>query len=126
MKTLVYHDGALGDMLLSLPCLRRLKAQSHEVHLAGRGDVVRFLRDTGVVDAASSSDGALFASLYSAVDLRLRMFLSGFNRSFVFSTEEHPASALAIGTVIPDTRTIRTIPPNGSQTHAAQYRLSQL
>lgn len=126
MKTFVYHDGALGDMLLSLPCLRRLKAQSHEVHLAGRGDVVRFLRDTGVVDAASSSHGALFASLYSAVDLRLRTFLSGFNRALVFSTEEHPASALAIGTVIPDTRTIRTIPPGGSQTQAAQYRFSQL
>lgn len=127
MKTFVYHDGALGDVLLSLPCLRRLKEHSREVHLAGRGDVVRFLRDAGVVDAVSSSDGALFASLYSEVDLRLMTFLSGFNRAFVFSTEEHPASALAIGTVIPDTRTIRTLPPGGgSQTHAAQYRLSQL
>lgn len=125
MKTFVHHDGALGDMLLSLPCLQKIKAESCAVHLAGRGDVVRFFKDRGVVDAAASSDGALFASLYSAVDLRLRSFLSGFNRAFVFSTEEHPASAAAIGTVIPDTRTIRTIPPGGSQTHAAQYRLSQ-
>ena len=125
MMTFVYHDGALGDMLLSLPCLQMIKAGSRRVHLAGRGDVVRFLMDAGVVDGASSSDGALFASLYSAVDPRLRAFLSGFDSALVFTAEEYPASAAAIRTVIPDTRTIRTIPPGGSQTHAAQYRFSQ-
>jgi ADP-heptose:LPS heptosyltransferase len=126
MKTFVYHDGALGDTLLSLPCLKRLKACSGWVHVVGRGDVVRFLRDAGVVDAAASSDQALFASLHSAIDPRLRTFLSGFDRVCVFTAEEYPAAAAAIRAAIPHSRTIRTIPPDGSQMHAAQYRFSQL
>jgi ADP-heptose:LPS heptosyltransferase len=73
-----------------------------------------------------SSDQALFASLYSAVDPPLRAFLSGFDRAFVFTSEENPVAAEALKTIIPHTVTIRTIPPEGSQMHVAQYRLSQL
>jgi heptosyltransferase-3 len=126
MKTLVYHDGGLGDMLLSLPCLERIKSGSGWVHLVGRGDVSRFLKDAGLVDAAAASDQALFASLYSAIDPRLRTLLSGFDRACIFTREEYAAAAAAIHTVIPHTITIRTIPPDGSQMHAARYRLSQL
>ncbi len=126
MKTFVYHDGALGDTLLSLPCLNRLKAGSGWVYIVGRGDIVRFLRDTGVVDAAASSDQAIFASLHSAIDPRLRAFLSGFDRAYVFTAGEYPATAAAIRSAIRHSRTIRTIPPDGSQMHVAQYRFSQL
>ncbi len=126
MKTFVYHDGALGDTLLSLPCFKSLKGDAGLVHVAGRGDVVRFLRDAGVVDAATSSDQALFASLYTEIDPRLRTFLSRFDRACVFASEEYPAAAAAIRTVIPRTFLIRTIPPDGSRIHAAQYRFSQL
>jgi heptosyltransferase-3 len=125
MKTFIYHDGALGDLLLSLPCLKALKA-SGRIHLAARSDVARFLREAGVVDAAVSSGQALFSSLYSSIDSRLRAFLSGFDRAYVFSSEENPASAAAMRTVIPHTVAVRTIPPEGSRTHAARFRLSQL
>ncbi len=126
MKTFVYHDGALGDLLLSLPCLERVKAGSGTVHLAGRADIVRFLKKAGAVDAASSSDQSLFASLYAEIDTRLRTFLSGFDKALIFTAVEQPAAAAAIRSVVPDTRVIRTIPPGGTGLHAARYRLSQL
>ena len=126
MKTFVYHDGALGDVLLSLPCIRRLKACSGSVYVVGRGDVVRFLKDTGFADDAASSDQSLFASMHSALDHRLRTFLCGFDRACVFTAQEHPAAAAAIRQAIPRSRTIRTIPPDGSQMHTAHYRFSQL
>ena len=126
MKTFVYHDGALGDVLLSLPCIRRLKACSGSVYVAGRGDVVRFLKDVGLADAASSSDQSLFSSMHSALDHRLRTFLCGFDQACVFTAQEHSAVAAAIRHAIPRSRTIRTIPPDDSQMHAAQYRFSQL
>jgi len=126
MKTFVYHDGALGDVLLSLACLERLKADSGEIHLAGRGEIVRFLKDAGAVDAAISSDQAMFASLYSAIDPVLQAFLAGYDRAYIFTAQEHTVAAAAFSTAIPNTRTIRTIPPDESQMHVAQYRLSQL
>lgn len=126
MKTFVYHDGALGDILLSLPCLERLKASSSWVHMVGRRNITHFLKDAGIAHAAGSTDQQLFASLYSALDSQLWTFLCGFSRAYVFTAQESPASATAIRTVIPDTRTIKTIPPDGSQMHAAQYRLSQI
>jgi ADP-heptose:LPS heptosyltransferase len=126
MWTLVYHDGAMGDMLLSLPCLEKLRAASGWVHLIGRRNVAQFLKDAGVVDAVTSSDQALIASLYSTIDRRLRTFLAQFDLAYVFTAKQDSAAAAAIGALIPHTLTIRTIPPDGSQMHAAQYRFSQI
>jgi heptosyltransferase-3 len=126
MKTFIYHNGALGDVLLSLPCLKRLRASSGWAYLAGRGDVVRFIRDTGLADATASSDQKLFASLHSAIDSKLLTFLGGFDRAYIFTAAEYSDAAAAIRQVIPRFRTIRTIPPEGSKMHVAHYRFSQL
>ncbi len=126
MKTFVYHDGALGDVLLSLPCLKRLKASSVRVFMVGRGDVVRFLRDAGIADAVASSDEAVFASMHSSIDHRLRTFLCGFDRACIFTAQQYSVEAAAIRPAIPRSRVIRTIPRNGTIEHTAQYRFSQL
>jgi heptosyltransferase III len=126
MKTFVHHDGALGDVLLSVPCLLAIRAFCGPVHLVGRGDVVRFLKDTAIADEAMPSDRALFASLYSSPDARLRDFLSGFAIAFVFSADGHASPSNVISSIIPRTRVIKTIPPRGSSIHAAAHRLLQL
>ena len=126
MKTLVHHDGALGDMLLSVPCLLAIEAESWPVHLVGRGDVVRFLKQTGVTEEASSSDQALFSTLCAAPDQRMQNFLSDFDSAYIFATGEDAPPFGAIRSIIPRTRLIRTIPPRGSEVHTAAYRLSQL
>lgn len=126
MKTFILHDGGLGDALLSLPCLQRLKSASTHVHLAARADVARFLNEAGVIDDASSSGRALFSSLYSTVDDRLRSFLSHYDQAVVFTSGAQTDIAAAIRAVVPFTRAIKTIPPEGSSLHAASFRLSQL
>jgi heptosyltransferase-3 len=125
MTTLIHHDGALGDVLLSLPCIQAIARSSGPVHLVGRGDVVRYLKQAGVVNAASASDQALFVSLYSSPDPRLRDFLSRFDRAFWFTAQEGTAGK-TVKSIISDMRTIRTTPPAGRAMHAAEYRLLQL
>ena len=61
MKTFIYHDGALGDLLLSLPCLKAMKSGSSRVHLAARSDVARI----GPVTQITAGD--VIAKIESAV-----------------------------------------------------------
>lgn len=126
MKTFIHHDGGLGDTILSVPCLMKLRSSGGSIHLAGRGDVTTFLHQAGVVDAASSTSGALFASLYTAADDRLRRFLSEFDAAYLFTARDASGTAAVISGIVPDTRIVKTIPPEGSHTHAAQHRLSQI
>jgi len=126
MTTLIYHNGAMGDTLLSLPCMKKLRAGCGWVHLIGRRDVARFLKDAGVVDAVTSNDQALIATLYTEIDPQLRTFLSRFERAYVFTAEKDSAAAAAMRLLVPHVLTVRTIPPDGSHMHAAQYRFSQI
>lgn len=127
MKTFIYHDGALGDVLLSLPSIRAIRKDFGFVHLAGRPDVARFLKEAGMVDEASSSDSGLYASLYEAnPDARAQDFLCQFDRAFVFTVRDDSALAAAMGGIVPRTKVVITIPPKGTRTHVAEYRLKQL
>lgn len=127
MRTFIHHDGALGDTLLSLPCFRRLRADSGRLHIAGRRDVVEFLKKTGIVDGALPSDSAFCASLFrNEADPKLRAFLGEFDRACVFTIERDSPAAAAIRASIPRTRVVTTIPPAHLIMHIAEYRLSQL
>ena len=127
VKTFIHHNGALGDVLLSLPCIRAAKEESGLVHLAGRADVVSLLRDTGCVDEVSSSDSRRYASLYGGRDEgEASAFLSGFDRSLIFSARGNSELSSAVARLIPRTKTILTIPPPGIKEHAAEFRLKQL
>ncbi len=121
MKTLIHHPGALGDVLLSLPCFRIIREDASHLHFIGRSDVAEFLRDAGVVDEASSADSARFTSFYARVDECARTFLEGFDRAFVFTS----GAELDIASVIPRTHRIRTTPPSGAGIPVARYRLTQ-
>ncbi|HTG01549.1 MAG TPA: glycosyltransferase family 9 protein [Nitrospirota bacterium] len=125
MKTFIHHDGGLGDTLLSLPCLIKLRSGS-SIHLAGRGDVAAFLQQAGAVDAATSTSSALFASLYGAVDDRFRQFLSGFDAAYLFTARDASDITAAFRAIVPATRVVKTMLPDGLRSHAAWYRLSQM
>lgn len=126
-KTFVYHDGALGDLLLSLPIITLIREESGFVHLAGRPDVVELLRESGVIDEVSPAGGAFYTSLYTSVAAEgLRDFLAGFDKVFVFTAREDSAPAKNIMSVIPETSIILTIPPLGTMMHVAEFRLRQL
>ncbi|MCL5024577.1 MAG: glycosyltransferase family 9 protein [Nitrospirae bacterium] len=127
MKTFVHHDGALGDLLLSLPCLLKIKTDFGPLHIAGRTDAVRLLKETGCAGGASSSDGGRYACLYAGLCTdETEEFLAAFDRAFIFTAKRDSPLPSAVKSVIPLTKTVETIPPRGAREHAAEFRLKQL
>jgi len=125
--TLLHHEGALGDVLLSLPCFSLLKQEHPVLHFVGRRDVGTLLRDAGVVAEVSSSDNASYASLYAGeAGPEARSVLQRFSRAWVFTVHPDSAFVAALRMVVPDTRTVVTVPPAGTPVHAAAFRLAQL
>jgi ADP-heptose:LPS heptosyltransferase len=127
MNIFIHHDGALGDVLLSLPAVRSLGRGGHRLHLAGKSDVASFLRDAGAADEVSSSDSGRYAAPYSGnVPGAARAFLGRFGRAVIFSVRPDPVFVASVRSVIADTQVIITVPPSGASVHVADYRLSQL
>ena len=125
-RIFIHHDGALGDTLLSLPCIRRIREKATFVHVAARKDIADFLMSGGVVDETSSSDSALYSSLYAdAPSEVVKRFLSGFDSAYVFSVNADSLLSATIRHEVQDTKTIVTIPPQGSSVHISEYRLRQ-
>lgn len=123
----IHHDGALGDTLLSLPCINIIRESASRIHIAGRSDVVRFLKESGIADEASSADSFFYSPLYTeAFDEKMKSFLSGFDKSFVFTNKADSQLVENIRSVIPATRAILTIPPESCGEHAAEFRVKQL
>ncbi len=127
MRTFVHHDGSLGDVLLSLPCLRKLREGAGTLHLAGRPDIGRLLRESGTVEEASDSGSARYAGLYAGqADRDLAAFLAGFDRAVVFTVDAGGPANSAIGKIIADRSVVITMPPPASRVSAARFRLGQL
>lgn len=112
--------------MLSLPSIRRIKSKG-SLHFAGRPDVARLLKEVLIADDASSSESALYSSLYSGtVSEKLRGFLGQFSSAFVFSSGPDSSVAVSVRKVISDTKIISTIPSPGSGVSAAKFRLEQV
>ena len=122
----IHHDGALGDTLLSLPCIDVIRESAAHVHIVGRRDVVHFLKEAGIADEVSSADSQLYSPLYTeTLDEEMKSFLSGFDESFVFTSNTESQFVKNIRSVIPVTRAILTIPPEAGTEHAAEFRVKQ-
>ncbi len=125
-RTFIHHDGALGDILLSLPCIRRIKESASAVHIAAQSEISGFLLASGVVDETSSANSALFTSLYTdSPDRFVRSFLSSFDNTYIFTVNADSSFCDNIKKIVRNVRTIVTIPPRESSIHIAMYRLSQ-
>lgn len=121
------HDGALGDVLLSLPLFRHLRERHPDICLAARPDIGNFFRQLGLVDDARDIGSILFLSLQEeSPDDLLRMFLRQFDRAYVFSSDKAAKTAQGIRQIIRQTVLIHTIPPDTLKKHAAAYRMGQL
>jgi heptosyltransferase-3 len=126
-KTFIHHDGALGDLLLSLPVISLLREKTDFVHLVGGSDAIELLLEAGMIDEGSSAGSARYVSLYGdSVTPGLRAFLSGFHFAAVFTTRMDSAVLRNIASIIDDTHPILTIPPQGTLQHVTEFRLRQL
>lgn len=123
----VHHDGALGDLLLSLPALSALKKRSGPLHLAGRPDAVRLLKELGFAAEAYDSGSGLFSSLHTPQPApAAQEFLKGFDRAAVFTKNPSTELVRNIAAALPATKVVSTIPPDGAGVHVASFRLRQL
>ena len=123
----LHHDGALGDVLLSLSCIDRIGAACGSLHFAGRGDIGMLLRVSGVVAEASSTAEARYAMLQGgSMSDALRAFLGRFGRAILFTVDPESLLVRSVAGVIPDTQVIVTIPPHGSTVPVARFRQDQL
>lgn len=66
-KILIIHQGALGDMILSLPCLHALRTSLPDCSfdVAGYPRILSLLHNRFYADSIISVDSSAFASLYS-------------------------------------------------------------
>ncbi|MFP4474736.1 MAG: glycosyltransferase family 9 protein [Desulfatibacillaceae bacterium] len=66
MKTLIIHQGALGDVLLSFPGLDRLRnSLGGELELWCQSQTGRLACEVGIADHTRPAEGRIMASLYS-------------------------------------------------------------
>ncbi len=127
MRTFVHHDGALGDVLLSLSCLWALREAGRTLHFAGRADIGRLLSASGVIAEASDAGAVRYAGLYDGQpDGSLLAYLSQFDLAVVLTADADGPVSRAVGKAVPGTRTVITVPPPDVRTSASRYRLGQL
>jgi ADP-heptose:LPS heptosyltransferase len=126
MHTCIHHDGALGDAVLSLPCIRAIARDAGTVEWIGRGDVGTLLASLGVVHAAHDAGGSRFAPWHAPrPEARELDLLDRFDRVFLFTARPDSDLAKNIRAKVPDTMVIVTVPREGG-THVADYRSRQL
>ncbi|MHB8843969.1 MAG: glycosyltransferase family 9 protein [Nitrospirota bacterium] len=125
-RACVHHDGALGDVLLSVPCIKAIGKQS-AIDLICRAVVGRLLAASGLVQASYPAGSGRFASWYTErPDEGTLGLLDRCGRAFVFTLRDDAGLAATVSSRVPDTGVVITIPPEGDRTHAAEFRLRQL
>ncbi len=127
-RIFIHHDGALGDMLLSLPALEALRGPDDFIYLAGRRDVVDLLKRFGYIAAGADSGSQAFLPFFTGCRERgLRDLLSGFDDVYVFSAVgKSEGVAAGIHLSFPGSRVIKTISPPKSGVHVSDFRRNQI
>jgi ADP-heptose:LPS heptosyltransferase len=103
-KLLVFHHGALGDFIVTLPALTRLKTRYSHIHLAAGEAIIRLGEYLAVIDGGTAAESAVLSPLYgdpaflfSAECGRkpsIHRFLAGFADVLVFSFTETLSDAV--------------------------------
>lgn len=127
LGTLIFHDGSLGDVLLSLVCLTAIRRQGLPTDIVCRSDAGALLRSSGLVRNAFSADSGVFSSWYTGhpVDAA-REFAGRYGRTYVFTRRADSGLSMGLARAIPDRKVIITVPPEGDRTHMAEFRRRQL
>jgi len=130
-KILIWHHGALGDLILSFAALYALKrsAAGYYLHLVSRTDIADIILENELADEISSNESGLFACLfYTAKDLpdALKAFLKGFDKAFIFMKRADSVFEENIRGHIPESYFVRTVPHDGSIMSVSLFQLEQL
>ncbi len=129
-RSLVWHQGALGDLILSLPVLKALKAggRAAYLHLISRTDIADILIENRLADEVSSIDHGLFADFFVSgpVSPRAADFLEKFSNAFIFMKKTDEVFAENLGKHIRECFFISTAAPVGRVMHVSASQMKQL
>jgi ADP-heptose:LPS heptosyltransferase len=127
MSTLIYHSGALGDFITTIPALRFWKNQnrSGRFFLLGKSSIGEFAKDIGLIDEVLDVDSARSAPLFSDVfSSQVSELLAPFKTAILFAA---PGS-LIISTIRQSTiQSLYWQPPfpaTNNRLHISDYHLS--
>lgn len=129
-STLVWHQGALGDLILSLPTLHCLKVDKRvsRLHLISRTDICDILIESSLADEVSSAENGLFADIFVAnkASQKASEFLRKFSSAFIFMKRPDDVFAENLMKHIPECFFISTGLPEGFVDHMSVYQVEQL
>jgi ADP-heptose:LPS heptosyltransferase len=129
-STLVWHQGALGDFILSLPALNAIKTggSTARLHLISRADIADILIENRLADEVSAVEHGLFADFFASgtVSPQAARFLEQFRNAFIFMKKKDEVFAENLGKHIPECFFIRTVPPAGRVVHVSASQMRQL
>lgn len=130
-RRLIIRGGALGDLVLTIPLIRAVKAQhpDTQVELLGYPETAQFLVDSGLIARAHRVDAARFARLFSGEldpQSETTQWLGRFAGVIsVWRDPERKIYRAMDKANIHKAVHIEPIPPNGDKTHAADFMLEQ-
>ncbi len=129
-KTLVWHQGALGDLILSLPALYAIKTggRAAYLHLISRTDISDILIYNRLADEVSSIEHGIFAEFFVAGTLspRAAEFLTKFTNAFIFMKNIDEVFAENLKRHIPKCLFIPTRPEEGRLMHLSASQVELL
>nr|HID59715.1 hypothetical protein [Desulfobacterales bacterium] len=125
-KTLIIHQGALGDLILSLPAILKLKIEKKtDLALLCPHHLGRLIQTLGIVVECFSIERACFSLLFSdEIDSSLCDFLRRYERIIVFSFSDMvPKNITRIG--LKEVYRIPPRPPIRKRIHVSRYIIDQ-
>ena len=127
---LVWHQGALGDLLLSLPAVYSIKKYfaSSRLHLISRTDLAGVIVASGIADEVSSNEKAMYADFFreDSLPATASEFLRKMHAAFVFMKRKDKAFMKNLRKHVPFCRSVSTVPQQGERVHVASFQLGEL
>ncbi len=124
-KYLIFHQGALGDFVLTFPALVRLKERA-TIDVCCQNHLGQLALSLGIADHSFPSESRRFASLFSDdIDPELRKFVANYNMIFLISFSSELENNIREITNVQVHR-IPPRPPPQQQVHIAEYLLKHL
>ena len=127
-QILIIHQGAIGDLVLSLPALQTIKNSfpGRAIEMLGYPGMLSLVSSV-FAHTTRSVDGAPASTLYGDyenIPAQMRQYLSGFERLFVFSAGKKTGFIENLQRCHPAVVHVRTFPDTAQ--HVVDYQLAQL
>jgi len=91
-KVLIIREGALGDLILTLPVVQSLKKEGFNVSVAGKGVYKNFFEKYSEIDKFYPFDSSFFLPIFSGEKTnQIKKFFNHFDIIIFYGREEEIA-----------------------------------